>query len=478
MQRPRSVTEIAEQLLLANLISKDDIDPQSIDHYLHHYVCSYNASFAKQELRCLTTDYVIKDHHQGAMTGLLETIADSLKTSGHGATLDSPETLTYTATDGRRHTICLSVAAGHSLDPVTIEYPELDRFAFDAILTKLFPGSVEGAVSDLLYEYSGGNINLLQLLLKGLERQSQIDLKAGRILLQRERLFEFEPIEEYFEAIAEMLPELPEDLNAVVAFLSADPFGIPRDDLIATSKLNKESLTALVDIGVLTHNHYRFARSYYRNFYYHSLSLSERTTVHQEWAAQIDNDLISDEAIRDEQLFYHLVGAAQTERAIETAISLANRFRQEQQPDKARLLLTRVAALPTSTVRVDLQLGLLTISGVIHKDAGNFDRALSDSARSVRLANRSGNTAILAKVYQSLGDIYKSKSDYRRGNRVLDRAVKLFGELGDELELSHCFNNIGNILWVVGDLDGAAVNYETALEVQRRLGAKKTQLRV
>jgi|GEM_PF-1999699 len=471
--RPRSVTEVAEQLLLANLMNRENIDPQSIDHYLHHYIRSYNASYAKQELRHLTTDYLIRDYHQGATTGLLETIADSLKTSGYGATQNSPGTLSYTGTDGHQHAICLADAVGSPVTQTTVEYPELGRFAFDAILAKLFSSGVDGAISDLLYEYSGGNINLLRLLLAGLERQSLVDLKASRILLQRDRLFEFDPAEEYFETIAAMLPELPEDLAAAVAFLSADPFDNPRGALIATSRVSKETLPTLADLGILKHDDYRFTRSYYREYYYHSLSFSEQTTVHQEWVAQIDRGLVSDETARAEQLFYHLAGTTDTGRAIETAITLAHRFRKEQQPDKARMVLTRVSALPIASAGADLRLRLLMISARIYKDAGDFGHALSDCAGSVRLAKRSGNKAILTKVYENLGDIYKSKRDYRRGDRVLNRAVKLYGELGDELGLSHCFNNIGNILWIVGDLKGAATNYETALEVQRRLGVKK-----
>jgi serine/threonine protein kinase/tetratricopeptide (TPR) repeat protein len=471
--RPRSVTEVAEQLLLANLMKEDDVVPRSINNYLHHHIRGYNASYVKQELRHLTTDYLIRDYHQGATTGLLEMIADSLKTSGHDATHNSPGTLSYTGTDGHQHTICLVDAASSPVTQTTVEYPELDRFAFDAILAKLFPAGIEDAIGERLYEYSGGNINLLRLLLAGLERQSLVDLKAGRILLQRDRLFEFEPADEYFETIAAMLPELPEDLATAVAFLSADPFGNLPGALIATSRVTKETLPALADLGILTHDDYHFMHSYYREYYYHSLSVSERTTVHQEWVAQIDRGQVSDGTARAEQLFYHLAGAAETGRAIETAIALAQRFRKEQQPDKARMLLTRVSALPIASAGVDLQLRLLMISARIYKDAGDFGNALSDCARSVRLAKRSDNKAILTKVYENLGDIYKSKRDYRRGSRVLNRAVKLYGELGDELGLSHCFNNIGNILWIVGDLKGAATNYETALEVQRRLGAKK-----
>ncbi len=307
----------------------------------------------------------------------------------------------------------------------------------------------------------------------GIEQQSLIDLRAGRILLPIDRLFAFEPTDQYYDTIQAMLPELPDHLAPTVAFLSADPFENPPGALIVTSRVTKEALPALVNLGILRENDYRFARSYYRRYYYHALSSAERTAVHQEWVAQIDKGLVSDEPDRARQLFHHLAGAVRTGRAVEIAIALAQHFRREQQPDKARMLLARVAALPLAAVSADLRLELLMISGAIYKDAGNSARALSDFARAVRMARRTGNKTILAQAYKNLGDVYKSKRDYRRGNRVLDSAVRLYGELGDELELSHCFNNIGNILWIVGDLSGATANYETALEVQRQLGAKK-----
>ena len=51
--------------------------------------------------------------------------------------------------------------------------------------------------------------------------------------------------------------------------------------------------------------------------------------------------------------------------------------------------------------------------------------------------------------------------------------MRFYGEKGNELELSHCYNNIGNICWINGDLAGAATNYEKALTIQRELGAMR-----
>ncbi len=101
-RRPRSIAEVAEQLRLVGLLNNEDLERQSVDHYLHHHIRSYNTSYAKQELRHLTADYALRDHYQGASAGLLEAVADFLKISGHYAILDEPGTLTYIGTDDRR----------------------------------------------------------------------------------------------------------------------------------------------------------------------------------------------------------------------------------------------------------------------------------------------------------------------------------------------------------------------------------------
>lgn len=471
--RPRSVEDVAEQLVLSGLIGREDLCRPSITGCLHHHVYAYNASFVRQELRYLTTDYCIRDYHQADAARLLDAIADSLKTRGSEVVQEEGNRLLFCGTDDRRHTISLEATAINATKAKAIDYHELDRFAFDVILQKLFPAGLDGMVADRFYSLTGGNIRLLRSLLTGLEEQSLLDFRSGRVLLQRERLFEFEPVEEYYDAIASMLPTIPEDLRGTLDFLAADPFGNPRGALITSPYVNRQALPVLAELGILDADSYQFKRNCFREYFYHLLTETERAEIHREWVELIDHGLVAEELWRSEQLLYHLAEAPDIDRAVDIGLRLIQHYRQSQLPEKARMHLARLLVFPRAALALELQVKLSMISGHIHKDTGDADRALAEYASAVRAASQLGSRRVLAEAYKCLGDVYKSKANYHRGQQVLARAVRLYEELGDELELSHCFNNIGNIHWIGGDLRSAAAYYEKALAIQQRLGAKK-----
>jgi tetratricopeptide (TPR) repeat protein len=470
--RYKAVGEIAEQLVLDGLLRKSDLEPPRVESYFQHRIWSFTVSFVKQEMRYWDRDYQIADNYQGTSSRLLNVIFDEIQAAGLGIVRRDAARLRYLSSDGCEFGVKLVGTRSSPPADRELEFPELDRFAFDAILQRLFPAGIDGTVSDLLYRLSGGNIGLVRLLLLQLEDEGLIDVNGGRILMQREQTYQFRPSEEYFQAVGLMLPDVNEGSLAAVSLLSVDPFDNPHTNL-AESLLRKGDLDALAEVGILRPKSYQFARSYYREYFYSRLKPDTKTALHREWVELLDDGQLVTDVQLDEQLYYHLAGAGRAEPAIEVAVRLAQRFRDEQKPDRARMYLLRADELTQTEVSPELQLKLRMLSGDIYKDAGDYGRAITDYARLIRLAKRTGNPGMMAEAYKDLGDVYKNKHDYRRGNRVLDRAVKLYGNLGDELELSHCFNNIGNILWIVGNLQGAALNYETALEVQRRLDARK-----
>ncbi len=472
-QRPKSVGDIAEQLQVDGLIDDSDLDPSTARSYLHHYLWAYNVSFIKQEIPAVEHDFLINDAYQGETTRLLDAISDHLQIAGFAVSRTSQAQITYSLSDGASHVVRLGGTSPTSHNFRQVSYAELDRFAFDAILRKLFPSGYDAGVTDMLYRLSGGNMALINLLLLQFEDQGLLNVKAGRITLPRDQVFRFQPSEEYFDAVALMLPSVNEGSLAAVSLFAADAFDNPHDIVVESASISAIDLEDLIVSGILTSDTFQFVKTYYREYFYGRLSQEEKVSLHCEWVALLDNGLVVTDVDLDEQLFYHLAGAGRAEPAAEVAVQLAERFRSEQKPDRARAYLTQAQSLPMNEIGLDLRVKLLMISGDIRKDAGDYDRAISDYARLIRLATRSGNNAMLAEAYKDLGDVYKSKRDYRRGNHVLDHAVGLYGKLGDELELSHCFNNIGNIQWLIGDLSGAAINYETALEVQRHLGARR-----
>lgn len=112
--------------------------------------------------------------------------------------------------------------------------------------------------------------------------------------------------------------------------------------------------------------------------------------------------------------------------------------------------------------------------GRLHKDLGHLPQAEHYYGRVIALAESQPNlVSRLALACKELGDVHKARSDYNAGIAALTRASELYRQLGDDLEISHTLNNLGNIYWVAGQMDEALTHYEEALEIQVNLNSEK-----
>ena len=109
----------------------------------------------------------------------------------------------------------------------------------------------------------------------------------------------------------------------------------------------------------------------------------------------------------------------------------------------------------------------------LEKEFGFQDAAEQSFNRAVEAVQDFKYHEMAARSLKKLGDLYKEKSDYASGVRVLNQAREIFQYLGDRLGLSQTLNNLGNIHWVAGRLDKALEHYREAMEIQRELGSEK-----
>lgn len=116
---------------------------------------------------------------------------------------------------------------------------------------------------------------------------------------------------------------------------------------------------------------------------------------------------------------------------------------------------------------------LLIVKGDIENKLGLTNTALASFARIVRLKNKIERHEFLAAAYKHLGDIYKSRFDYRRGLKALEKALCLYKKINDKVEISHTYNNLGNMHWVGSKIDLALQSYFKALKIQEELDLKK-----
>ncbi|MDD4050585.1 MAG: serine/threonine-protein kinase [candidate division Zixibacteria bacterium] len=110
----------------------------------------------------------------------------------------------------------------------------------------------------------------------------------------------------------------------------------------------------------------------------------------------------------------------------------------------------------------------------LHKDLGRLLQAEYYYNQVIHMTESNADLIPrLALACKELGDVHKARSAYNAGIDALTRALELYGQLGDQLEISHTLNNLGNIYWMAGRLDDALTQYEKALETQVSMNSEK-----
>lgn len=99
-----------------------------------------------------------------------------------------------------------------------------------------------------------------------------------------------------------------------------------------------------------------------------------------------------------------------------------------------------------------------------HRDAIEWGR------RSLNVARRIGDPAVIAYAENMLGNPYMAEGALREAARHWSEAVRLYDRLGDEPGRAASNNNLGSCYQLLGLLDAARKHYEIALEADERVG--------
>ncbi len=116
-----------------------------------------------------------------------------------------------------------------------------------------------------------------------------------------------------------------------------------------------------------------------------------------------------------------------------------------------------------------LQATALLKKARLEKDMGRLTESEKTYLGITGMLENRGQDKLLAQACKELGNLYKAKTDYQSGIRILGRALEIYTGLNDQLGLSHTFNSLGNMHWIAGNLDQALEQYQKALVIQREL---------
>ncbi len=169
------------------------------------------------------------------------------------------------------------------------------------------------------------------------------------------------------------------------------------------------------------------------------------------------------------RLLYH---AEDYPAAIEHIIAAAKNGMNRRDHERSLELLALAREAARATGDVEAEARVLSRRAHLEKELGDIARAEITYLSILDLLEQTPHDEIIGQVCKALGDLYKAKSDYAAGIKVLDRALEIYNRLGDRLGLSHTFNNLGNLYWISGRLDKALEHYLKALEIQNEIDSR------
>lgn len=135
-------------------------------------------------------------------------------------------------------------------------------------------------------------------------------------------------------------------------------------------------------------------------------------------------------------------------------------------------LLRRVEHLARLTGHLFEIRRALMLRGNLHKEMGELDDAAATYQEVVSLYENRTSDELLAETHKNQGDLHRLRQDSKAALQELDKALAVFTELGNELEISHILTNIGNVSWIANDSRKAIKNYRAAYKIQDQLGAR------
>ncbi|MER3319323.1 MAG: tetratricopeptide repeat protein [Allomuricauda sp.] len=147
---------------------------------------------------------------------------------------------------------------------------------------------------------------------------------------------------------------------------------------------------------------------------------------------------------------------------------LGMKYRNISQYEKAANLHEQALAISEEANNIDFRVLSLNMLGVVYRRTDAIKTALDYNQRALELAEQVENPSNHIKrsinvALNGIGNLYQTLEQYDLAILQFERALKLEEELGNKLGLAINHQNIGHCLEEKGDLEGALENYRKSL---------------
>jgi len=152
-------------------------------------------------------------------------------------------------------------------------------------------------------------------------------------------------------------------------------------------------------------------------------------------------------------------------------------YRNTSQYQKAVDLHLDALAAAEKANNTELRVLSLNMLGVVYRRTDAIKTALDYNQRALELAESVDNPSVHIKrsinvALNGIGNLYQTLEQYDQAIVQFERALKLEEELGNKLGLAINHQNIGNCLEEKGDLESALENYRKSLAYNEEIGSE------
>jgi len=376
-------------------------------------------------------------------------------------------------------------------------------------LFKRFPDNrFKSDLGDSLFQTSGGNILILDQLLDNYESSGVIN-KEGNVFLCQD----FQGIDNLPSSINDLFAEkwnrLPDDLQEIlrIASVMGDNFSVE----IVTALLGENQLKLFKKIEVLKNVHkiitdsaieygklrkvFKFVHTLFERFVYDTIDEQFRSEYHKLIAEEIKKNFknLDDESILPRYIFHFGIGENiqnDHNEVILTKEQLDDEsFRSKLKEYEAKLeILTEKNSKGYSSEEALRNLAILcslsqiaednmlfarrrNLAGKILTIAGKPAEAEKAFLESFTIAEKSGNTDLLAECYVNIGNLMLRRTELDESREKLKKALELYRASGNREGRAIVLLNLAELEMKRGRLDDAFAFAQESLQ-QRESDSK------
>ena len=125
-------------------------------------------------------------------------------------------------------------------------------------------------------------------------------------------------------------------------------------------------------------------------------------------------------------------------------------------------------------VAVSVRAKAYNAAGILARDQGDYDQALTYLQVSLSLQRQIGNKPGIANALNTLGSVAAYRGDYDQAIKYHEESLALRRELGDKRGIAVSLSSLGTINYAAGRYEQTKGSLEEALSLLRELGDKRT----